>query len=39
MKFDNTPNIEGFTRKEEVDYTNTIQKIEQWVKENHKFWK
>ena len=32
------PNIEGFTRKEEVDYSTTIREIEQWIKEYNDFW-
>ena len=32
------PNREGFTRKEEVDYSDMIQEIEQWIKEYVEFW-
>jgi len=30
---------EGFTRKEEVDYSNIISEIKQWIKEHIEFWK
>ena len=33
------PNIKGFTRKEEVDYSATIREIEQWIKKYDEFWK
>lgn len=29
---------DGFTRKEEVDYSTTIRQIEQWIKEYNQFW-
>lgn len=35
----NNPNINGFTRKEEVDYTHIIQDIEEGVCYYHEFWK
>ena len=30
---------DGFTRKEKIDYSNTIREIEQWIEEYVEFWK